>query len=251
MTREPASARAARPRSPRPPTRQPGIYTYSWPCDRRRTRPDEPLGRWRWVVTATDDQGRSLVGRALVLAERHARLHARRAALGAAAAEDAHRGRRPLQAAAPARVTPSIWTTSGVLVRAPAAPQTLGRRHARDRLERPLPERPPGLPRQLRRSRSSRQNAFGPVDLSSDRSSSDAELSRLGAVLASVSGSITTFVGDHGVYAVFLLMAIDAVFPAASELVMVYAGALASGRVRLAARRALRPPDRLAAAGRT
>jgi membrane protein DedA with SNARE-associated domain len=48
-------------------------------------------------------------------------------------------------------------------------------------------------------------------------------------VLASVSGSITTFIGDHGVYAVFLLMAIDAVFPAASELVMVYAGALASG----------------------
>jgi len=38
-------------------------------------------------------------------------------------------------------------------------------------------------------------------------------------VLASVSGSITSFVGDHGVYAVFLLMAIDAVFPAASELV--------------------------------
>jgi membrane protein DedA with SNARE-associated domain len=48
-------------------------------------------------------------------------------------------------------------------------------------------------------------------------------------VLASISGSITTFVGNHGVYAVFLLMAIDAVFPAASELVMVYAGALASG----------------------
>jgi membrane protein DedA with SNARE-associated domain len=48
-------------------------------------------------------------------------------------------------------------------------------------------------------------------------------------VLASVSGSITSFVGDHGVYAVFVLMAIDAVFPAASELVMVYAGALASG----------------------
>jgi membrane protein DedA with SNARE-associated domain len=48
-------------------------------------------------------------------------------------------------------------------------------------------------------------------------------------VLASISGSVTNFVGDHGVYAVFLLMAIDAVFPAASELVMVYAGALASG----------------------
>ena len=48
-------------------------------------------------------------------------------------------------------------------------------------------------------------------------------------MLASISGSVTTFVGDHGVYAVFVLMAIDAVFPAASELVMVYAGALASG----------------------
>ena len=42
--------------------------------------------------------GPHLLGRALLLAERHARLHERRAALGAAAAEDAHRGRRPLQA---------------------------------------------------------------------------------------------------------------------------------------------------------
>jgi membrane protein DedA with SNARE-associated domain len=48
-------------------------------------------------------------------------------------------------------------------------------------------------------------------------------------LVASVTGSVTSFVGDHVVYAVFLLMAIDAVFPAASELVMVYAGALASG----------------------
>ena len=48
-------------------------------------------------------------------------------------------------------------------------------------------------------------------------------------VVASITSSITSFIGDHGVYAVFVLMAIDAVFPAASELVMVYAGALASG----------------------
>jgi membrane protein DedA with SNARE-associated domain len=47
-------------------------------------------------------------------------------------------------------------------------------------------------------------------------------------VLASLTGSITSFIGNHGVYAVFGLMALDAVFPAASELVMVYAGALAS-----------------------
>ncbi len=48
-------------------------------------------------------------------------------------------------------------------------------------------------------------------------------------VVSSLTSSITSFVGNHGVYAVFLLMALDAVFPAASELVMVYAGALASG----------------------
>ena len=48
-------------------------------------------------------------------------------------------------------------------------------------------------------------------------------------LLASVSGSLTSLVGDHGLYAVFVLMAIDAVLPAASELVMVYAGAVAAG----------------------
>jgi membrane protein DedA with SNARE-associated domain len=40
---------------------------------------------------------------------------------------------------------------------------------------------------------------------------------------------VTHFVTSHGAYAVFLLMAIDAVFPAASELVMVVAGAIAAG----------------------
>ncbi|HST17385.1 MAG TPA: DedA family protein [Gaiellaceae bacterium] len=48
-------------------------------------------------------------------------------------------------------------------------------------------------------------------------------------LLASISGAITQFVGDRGLYAVFVLMMIDAVFPAGSELVMVYAGALAAG----------------------
>lgn len=40
---------------------------------------------------------------------------------------------------------------------------------------------------------------------------------------------MTSFLAHYGVLAVFGLMAIDAVFPAASELVMVYGGALASG----------------------
>jgi len=48
-------------------------------------------------------------------------------------------------------------------------------------------------------------------------------------LLASVSSSFTNAVANHGVYAVFGLMAIDALFPAASELVMLYAGALAAG----------------------
>ena len=48
-------------------------------------------------------------------------------------------------------------------------------------------------------------------------------------MLASVTGQLTSAIGNHGVYAVFVLMAIDAVFPAASEVVMLYAGALASG----------------------
>ena len=46
-----------------------------------------------------------------------------------------------------------------------------------------------------------------------------------------VVASFTSFVGDHTVYAVFGLMAAAAVVPAASELVMVYAGAVASGAV--------------------
>jgi len=48
-------------------------------------------------------------------------------------------------------------------------------------------------------------------------------------VLASISSSFTSQVGSHGVYAVFGLMLVDAVFPAASEIVMLYAGAVAAG----------------------
>jgi membrane protein DedA with SNARE-associated domain len=49
------------------------------------------------------------------------------------------------------------------------------------------------------------------------------------AALSEITDRITEVVGNHGLYAVFLLMMIDAVFPAASELVMVYAGAVAAG----------------------
>ncbi len=49
------------------------------------------------------------------------------------------------------------------------------------------------------------------------------------SVLSGLTDAVTGVVGDYGLYAVFLLMLVDAVFPAASELVMVYAGALAAG----------------------
>ncbi len=46
-----------------------------------------------------------------------------------------------------------------------------------------------------------------------------------------ITDAVTAIVGDHGLYAVFVLMLIDAVLPAASELVMLYAGALAAGAI--------------------
>ena len=49
------------------------------------------------------------------------------------------------------------------------------------------------------------------------------------SIVSSLTDAVTSAIGDHGLYAVFALMAVDAVFPAASEVVMVYAGALAAG----------------------
>ncbi len=49
------------------------------------------------------------------------------------------------------------------------------------------------------------------------------------SILSEITHAVTSLIGDYGLYAVFLLMLIDAVFPTASEVVMVYAGAVASG----------------------
>jgi membrane protein DedA with SNARE-associated domain len=49
------------------------------------------------------------------------------------------------------------------------------------------------------------------------------------SVLTELTDAATSAIGDYGLYAVFLLMLVDAVFPAASEVVMLYAGAVASG----------------------
>ncbi len=68
------------------------------------------------------------------------------------------------------------------------------------------------------------------------------------SILSELSDAVTSTIGDYGLYAVFWLMFIDAVFPAASELVMVYGGALACGCVRQPGRHPLRTDDRRRAA---
>jgi membrane protein DedA with SNARE-associated domain len=47
--------------------------------------------------------------------------------------------------------------------------------------------------------------------------------------VASLTSSVTSAIGNHGLYAVFGLMALGAVLPVGSELVMIYGGAVASG----------------------
>jgi membrane protein DedA with SNARE-associated domain len=49
------------------------------------------------------------------------------------------------------------------------------------------------------------------------------------SILSGLTDAVTSAIGDYGLYAVFGLMLVDAVFPAASEVVMIYGGALASG----------------------
>jgi membrane protein DedA with SNARE-associated domain len=49
------------------------------------------------------------------------------------------------------------------------------------------------------------------------------------SIVSGLTDAVTSAIGDYGLYAIFGLMALDAVFPAASEAVMLYAGALAAG----------------------
>lgn len=50
-------------------------------------------------------------------------------------------------------------------------------------------------------------------------------------VLASISSTLTSWISENGVYAVFALMGLDALLPVGGELVMLYAGVLAGGQV--------------------
>jgi len=48
-------------------------------------------------------------------------------------------------------------------------------------------------------------------------------------VLAGITSSVTTAIADHALIVVFVLMALDALLPVGGELVMLYAGVVASG----------------------
>jgi membrane protein DedA with SNARE-associated domain len=50
-------------------------------------------------------------------------------------------------------------------------------------------------------------------------------------VSASITGQLTSWIGHHGVYAVFVIMAMDALLPVGGELTMLFAGALAAGAI--------------------
>ena len=50
-------------------------------------------------------------------------------------------------------------------------------------------------------------------------------------VVASLTGQLTSWIGHHGAYAVFAIMALDALLPVGGELTMLYAGALAAGAI--------------------
>lgn len=60
-------------------------------------------------------------------------------------------------------------------------------------------------------------------------------IASLGSVLPQISADLTSqltgWIGDHGVYAVFALMALDALLPVGGELIMLYAGVLAAGAI--------------------
>jgi hypothetical protein len=115
-------------------TRIPGTYTFNWPSvakkkhshlrgvrrvdgRRLRTLDGEPLGRWRWVVKATDNTGQeSSVERAFWLNDTLGFIK-----VAPRSVKLRKKSRRAVvvrfKLAYPARVTPSIWTTRGTLIR--------------------------------------------------------------------------------------------------------------------------------------
>jgi hypothetical protein len=101
-------------------SRLPGTYSYTWPsaANRRQGRQQAgPLGRWRWIVSAEDANGRkSSVERGFWLNDTLGFMR-----VAPRAVKLRPRSRKAVVArfklAYAARVTPTIWTTYGVLIR--------------------------------------------------------------------------------------------------------------------------------------
>src|SRR5919198_1307128 len=90
--------------------RKPGVYKVTWPASAKAAAA-QPLGRWRWVVTATDAAGnQSSVEREFWLNDTLGFLRVARTRGGRAAVARFRLARN-------ARVTASITTKAGVLVR--------------------------------------------------------------------------------------------------------------------------------------
>ena len=97
-------------------SRPAGVYSYSWPSAAKRKQA-QPLGRWRWVVSAEDQDGAtSSVERAFWLNDTLGFMR-----VAPRAVKLRKKTRKAVVArfrlAYSARVTPSIWTTYGVLIR--------------------------------------------------------------------------------------------------------------------------------------
>ena len=97
-------------------SRPAGVYGYSWPSAAKRKQ-TQPLGRWRWVVSAEDQDGAtSSVERAFWLNDTLGFMR-----VAPRAVKLRKKTRKAVVArfrlAYSARVTPSIWTTYGVLIR--------------------------------------------------------------------------------------------------------------------------------------
>src|SRR5207342_3318856 len=74
-----------------------------------------------------------------------------------------------------------------------------------------------------------RSRRHASLDSGGDTCSDPGAAMVIASIVSSATDAVTSAIGDYGLYAVFTLMLVDAVFPAASEVVMVYGGAVASG----------------------
>ena len=217
--------RAGEPRRPRRRhaadrrgTRAPGTYKFNW------TGRGQPEGSWKFSVTATDDLAQ------ISTAERTFSLNNTLASLAVKPKALKLRKKRTrlvasFKLARAAKVTATVETANGTVVR------VLARRSAGAGAQR-LQWNGRGGSGGLAyggsyRLHVSATNSVGRVDLYAPFSG--APVVSAAVLLASLTSSLTSFVRDNGLYAVFLLMLVDAVFPAASELVMVVGGALAAG----------------------